>query len=263
MKHNWTVTIILVAVFLIAQVIGLFITNHYISSPDLPLNIERPALEEQTSFIPLFILILIATGIAFLLAKFRLDWLWKVWFFLSVVFTITISLFAFLPQIFAFAASLFFAFFKVVKRNIVIHNIGELFIYGGLAAIFVPILNMFSISVLLIIISVYDYIAVRKTKHMVQLAKFQSKLKIFAGFLIPYKKNVAILGGGDIGFPLLFAGVAMKSFGFSVLIISGFAALSLLFLLWMSEKKKFYPAMPFITAGCFLGYAVLNLISKV
>ena len=96
---------------------------------------------------------------------------------------------------------------------------------------------------------------------MIELANFQAKLKIFAGVLIPYRKGMAILGGGDIGFPLLFAGVVMKSFGFKALIISGFATLSLLFLFWMSEKKKFYPAMPFITAGCFLGYAVLQLLN--
>lgn len=260
MKHTWSVTITLVVIFLLAQVIGLFVTQHYLLEPKLPLNIERPEFDEQTSFIPLFILILVATGIAFLLAKFNFEWLWKAWFFVSIVFCVTVALAAFMPQFFAFIFSLFFAFFKVVKRNLVIHNIGELVIYGGLAAIFVPILNVFSISVLLLIISLYDYIAVRKTGHMVKLAKFQTKLKLFAGVLIPYKEGAAILGGGDIGFPLLFAGVVMKSFGFKALIISFFATLSLLFLFWMSEKKKFYPAMPFLSAGCFLGYAVLRLI---
>lgn len=260
MKHTWSVTVVLVVIFLLAQVIGLLITNHYLQVPELPLNIERPQFEEDTSFIPLFILILVATGIAFLLARFNIQWIWKIWFFLSIVFCITVALAAFIPQLFAFVFSLFFAFFKVVKRNIIIHNLGELIIYAGLAAIFVPILNLFSISVLLLIISLYDYIAVRKTKHMIKLAKFQAKLKLFAGVLVPYRKGVAILGGGDIGFPLLFAGVVMKSFGFKALIVSGFAALALIFLFWMSEKKKFYPAMPFITAGCFLGYAVLRLL---
>jgi len=162
-------------------------------------------------------------------------------------------------QLFAFIASIVFAFFKVIKKNIIIHNIGELFIYGGLAAIFVPIFNIKSISIFLVIISVYDYIAVRKTGHMIKLVKFQTKLRLFAGVLIPYGKGVAILGGGDIGLPLLFAGVVMKSYGFNALIISFFAALSLLYLFWVADKKKFYPAMPFITAGCFLGYAVLKL----
>jgi len=68
MKHTWVVTIILLTIFFLAQVIGLFITQHYIETPELPLNIERPELEEGTSFVPLFILILVATGIAFLLA---------------------------------------------------------------------------------------------------------------------------------------------------------------------------------------------------
>lgn len=260
MKHTWSVTLVLVMIFLAAQSIGLLITKHYIVQPELPLNIERPQFEEQTSFIPLFILIVIATGLAFLLAKFNVKWLWKAWFFLSIVFCLTIAFSSFMSQLFAVIFSLFFAVFKVFKRNLIIHNIGELFIYGGLAAIFVPILNLFSISVLLLIISLYDYIAVRKTKHMVKLAKFQARLKLFAGVLVPYKKGVAILGGGDIGFPLLFAGVVMKTSGFGAFIISIFAALALLFLFLRSEKKKFYPAMPFLTAGCFLGYAVLKLL---
>ena len=48
--------------------------------------------------------------------------------------------------------------------------------------------------------------------------------------MIPYdKKKVAILGGGDVGFPLLFAGVVMKEFGFfKSLIVPVFVAISLM-----------------------------------
>lgn len=92
---------------------------------------------------------------------------------------------------------------------------------------------------MLLIISLYDYIAVRKTGHMIKLAKFQAKLKIFAGLLIPYGKNKeAILGGGDIGFPLIFAGVAMKTLGPKALIIPLFAAAALTFLFVKAEKKN-------------------------
>jgi hypothetical protein len=80
----------------------------------------------------------------------------------------------------------------------------------------------------------------------------------------------AILGGGDIAFPLLFAGSVMEE-----LIISGFtremayfrtllvplfagAALYLLFV--KSEKGKFYPAMPFITVGCLIGYGLVLIM---
>ena len=69
-----------------------------------------------------------------------------------------------------------------------------------------------------------------------------------------------MLGGGDIGFPLIFAGVILKEFGLKYsLIIPFFAMLGLAFLLWWGDEKKFYPAMPFITVGCFLGLAVVEL----
>jgi hypothetical protein len=118
---------------------------------------------------------------------------------------------------------------------------------------------------------------------MVTLAKSQMKAKVFAGLLIPYKlpkkgkkitkkvkkasKKVkvkiktAILGGGDIGFPLIFAGVILKELGlWQSLIIPFFAALGLGLLLWKGNEDKFYPAMPFIGAGCFLGLGIVLLI---
>ena len=112
---------------------------------------------------------------------------------------------------------------------------------------------------------------------MQKMAKYQiNKLKIFAGLFVPYaskqvkakiknmkksdlkkKKiriNLAILGGGDIVFPIITAGVALKSGGIipALLVILG-AVLGLGILFIMAEKKKFYPAMPFITSGIFLG----------
>jgi presenilin-like A22 family membrane protease len=82
-----------------------------------------------------------------------------------------------------------------------------------------------------------------------------------------FKVNVAILGGGDIVFPIITAGVMLKTFGFnavhlfgtifllplSSLFVTFGATLGLAYLLLFSEKKKFYPAMPFITAGILLG----------
>ena len=65
----------------------------------------------------------------------------------------------------------------------------------------------------------------------------------------------------NIGFPLIFAGVILKEWGFwQSLIIPFFAALGLGLLFWKSKKKKFYPAMPFISAGCFIGLGIVWLI---
>ena len=113
------------------------------------------------------------------------------------------------------------------------------------------------------------------------MAKYQiNQLKIFSGFFIPYaskkvkqqianwkktlsksklakkkvKISVAILGGGDVVFPIITAGVMLKTLGiYSALLVVLGATLGLGYLFFVSEKKKFYPAMPFITAGILAG----------
>ncbi len=264
MKHTWQITLILLLFFLIAQFIGLAVTAEYIIDDDLPLGIERPEIEESTSFIPVFVFILVATVLVLVLLKFKLFRLWKFWFLLSVFFCLTVSFNAFIAQMYAIGLAIVLAIWKVLKPNMYVHNFTELFVYGALAAIFAPMFNVFSIVLLLILISVYDYIAVFKTKHMVTMAKSQEKANVFAGLYIPYGKNVAILGGGDIGFPLLFGGVVMHQFSLGLLswqlyLIPLGAALGLMTLFLIGDKKKFYPAMPFVTIGCFVGLALVYL----
>lgn len=299
MKHNLFAISVLVAIFLLAQVVGLAVTAHYLEKPSLPMKIERPVVPEKQqsyTFIPIFIFIIIATLLGLLLIKFSMMRLWKFWFLLSVWLCLAISFNAFIPEKIAIGIAAILAILKVFKPSVIIHNFTEVFIYGALAAIFVPILNVIAVIVLLALISIYDYIAVRRTKHMVKLAKFQGKSKMFAGLLLPYKRKesiekpegqitigkkiktaekeaapqkektgVAILGGGDIGFPLLFAGAVMKQFSlgfpdYRIFIVPLFAAISLVLLFLFASNKKFYPAMPYISAGCLAGYGIVRLL---
>jgi len=75
------------------------------------------------------------------------------------------------------------------------------------------------------------------------------------------RMNVAILGGGDVIFPIIAAGVMLKTLGlFSAIFVIIGAAIGLSYLLFFSEKKKFYPAMPFISAGIFAGIGLSYLV---
>jgi len=279
MKHTWSVTLLLVVLFLAAQYLGLLVYSHY-ATADLPFGIERPELEPSTSFLPLFSFILLATLLALLFARFNMIWLWKAWFFLSVLLALTVAFAAFLPAAIALPLGVLLAAYKVYRPNLYIHNLTELFIYGGIAAIFTPVFSVFSASLLLLLISVYDGYAVWKSKHMIALAKFQTEQKVFAGLFIPYgrpraqaqparkemraghpQQRTAILGGGDIAFPLIFAGAVMKSASFWLTLIIPLAVTAALLLLFLrSEKGKFYPAMPFLSAGCFVGYGIMLLL---
>jgi hypothetical protein len=129
---------------------------------------------------------------------------------------------------------------------------------------------------------------------MQKLAKYQmNTLGVFSGFFLPYadkktkakikllkqkylnrpdlleknvkkyklKINLAILGGGDVIFPIITAGIFLKAYGIlPALIITLFATLSLTYLLLTAEKKKFYPAMPFLTIGIYLGMILTWII---
>lgn len=270
MKHNLKILSFLLLLFLGAHLIGLSVVQHY-TAKSLPFEIQNMQVEEKnTSYIPIFLAILISSAIALIMIKFRTIRLWKFWFFLSIVFSLTISLGAFLWQYAALTIALILALWRVFKPNFIIHNLSELFLYGGLAALFVPIFNILSISILLILISGYDMFSVWQSKHMIKLAKFQGKSKMFAGIMIPYKEDngkktekvrEAILGGGDIGFTLLFSGVILLNYGMLAAVLSSvITTLALLGLFIFGEKKKFYPAMPFLSAGCFLSLLIIYLI---
>ncbi len=291
MKHSIAVTLILIVIFFSAQIIGLGVISKYIDhgktaeaqkivAKPLPFG-ERPEMGEEVGWVYIISAIILATAIFLLLMKFKAMNVWRVWFFLAVFLALWFAFAPFIGNFLAFILSLIFSFWKVFKPNIYIHNFTELFVYGGLAAIFVPSewFTLTTAFLLLFAISIYDAYAVWKSKHMVKMAKFQTKSKMFAGLAIPYKipkfkkpKRIkirtAVLGGGDIGFPLMFAGVVMKNLlltnpttaFFKVLIIPVFTTIALAILLWKAEQDKFYPAMPFLTTGCVAGYLAIQLI---
>ncbi len=286
MKHSWVVTYFLLVLFFVAQVIGLQITQSYIdfqasqiegklvwkALPSIGgIKLERPDVEPQVSILYILVAVVIGTLLILLIIRFGKVLLWKLWFYFAVVLCLQIALAAFIPALFSLILAIVLGVFKVFRPNLYIHNATELFLYGGLAAIFVPILNVLYAFILLVVLSCYDMYAVWKSKHMIKLAKFQTKSGIFAGLLLPYavpavrgpKKSVrtAVLGGGDIGFPLIFSGTVLAASGFvPALIVSVGSTAALFVLLLLSQKDKFYPAMPFLTLGCALGYLATFLL---
>ena len=292
MKHAVKITLFLVALFLATQFIGLIITSRYVDVTQtvetgeltwkaLPgiggVDISRPDIDPAKSFLYILGAIVIGTIIILILVKWKKISLWKLWFFVAVALCLHVAFSAFISANISIFLAIILALVKVYRPNIFVHNFTELFIYSGLAVIFVPVMNLFAAFALMILLSLYDMYAVWKSKHMIHMAKFQTKSGVFAGLLMPYKLKLpkkpkvkgklvkvktAILGGGDLGFPLIFAGVVFKSVGlYKAMIIPVFAAIALLMLLLLGKKNRFYPAMPFISAGCFVGYLIILLSS--
>ena len=307
MKHSVKITIILLIMFFIAQLFGLFVANAYLPITNQQLNITTGEyenisvynipygfnppddLEPRTTVISIIVALAVAVLLMLLLMKIQAATFLRIWFFIVVTIGIALALNAPIKYLFANSSllaiiiALPLAFLKIFQRNMIIHNLTELLIYPGIASVFIPLLNIPSVLVLLVLISIYDIYAVWHAGFMQKMAKYQiEKLRIFSGFFIPYirkqdrvammksqkagkdKKvpvSVAILGGGDVIFPIILAGVVLRIWGiWPALLISIGATIALATLFYFSEKGKFYPAMPFISAGCLIGLGVAYLI---
>ncbi|MAG24789.1 hypothetical protein CMI47_04345 [Candidatus Pacearchaeota archaeon] len=313
MKHNIKIIAILLTMFLVSQLIGIFIIGIYspqvsqviddegnllnVTSYNLPYGMEPPeGVSPAGTLISIAIAIAIAVVVILLLMKFKVELFLRLWFFAVVTLALAISLNAIffkfqLPSaaIIAIAIALPLAFIKIFKRNIIVHNITELAIYPGIAAIFVPLLNIWTVVLLLILISIYDMYAVWKAGFMQKMAQYHiEKLRLFPGFFLPtlgkkqkammkdaktspskakklkdkkIKVNVAILGGGDVVFPMILAGVVLNTLGLlpALIIVAG-ATAALATLFYYSKKGKSYPAMPFITIGSLIALGIAFLI---
>ncbi|MFH0711971.1 MAG: presenilin family intramembrane aspartyl protease [archaeon] len=323
MKHKLSITILLLSIFLATQFIGLFVINAYtpitIMNPqtgeithskinDLPFGLQTPD-DEQPTFYNLILAFLFAIALIFILMKYKWKTIIRLWFFVVTILALSISLNAFLKMshyqlltthysLIALAIAIPLASLKIFKPNVYSHNLTELLIYPGIAAVFVPILvrpaattflgKIWPIATLLILISLYDAWAVWKSGIMQKMASFQmNELKIFGGLMIPslskkvqteikkikqkykgkkipakikkkkFKVNLAILGGGDIIFPIITAGVFLRTFGLiPALFVTAGAFIALTYLFAITKKDKAYPAMPYITVGIFIAIAL-------
>jgi presenilin-like A22 family membrane protease len=306
MKHTLPVTIAFLALFIIAQLMGLYMINLSIQevtkTPEGEITItysdttigERPQTTGIETLAFIIIGVTIGTIILLFFVKYQKVKWWKTWFFLASWLTMSIAIGTVLPPsmaITAWAVSLGLALWKIYKPNIALHNLTEILMYSGIAILLVPILSVPSAIALLIIIAIYDVYAVWKSRHMVKMAEFTTKTNLFPGLRLSYKdkkrsqtdtpkehpakastktSKTGVLGGGDIVFPLLFAGTVMASliqkglprmaalYQSTIIVATTAAALFLLF--YFAKKNKFYPAMPFVAAGCIAGYLLILLI---
>jgi presenilin-like A22 family membrane protease len=312
MKHNLTTTLILIGMFIATQLLGLLIIHNYLPHtsvitnsttnlpenitiiPTIPYGMQPPEVQPKITIFSFITSFVFAMLLIFLLMKIRKPIFLRLWFFIVIVLTLAISINSFIMNIsyakyIALAIAGLFAYFKVFKRNILIHNITELFVYPGIAVVFVYLFDIYITILLLLVISIYDIYAVWYAGFMQKMAKYQmNEVKVFGGFFIPYiqpkdrgrvkelklmekqgkkiknnkiKVELGILGGGDVVFPLILAGVILKMMGIiPALIIVAFSTASLLTLFFIARKGKFYPAMPFLTIGCLLGLLLVQIL---
>ena len=191
----------------------------------------------------------------------------------NVVLTVMIA-----DPLIAFGASIIPVILRFTAPIIWVHNIAILLSLAGIGGIFG--MNFESRDAIFVIgvLAIYDVIAVYFTKHMVTMAKKMSQTGAMFAIIIPKElknynkkttevragaKGFMMLGGGDLGIPLILAASVATTNPNHAMLVAEFSALGLIAVhaLYIAQKKKKpIPALPPIAAGALVGYMIGFLV---
>ncbi len=257
---NWLdkkVFLLLGIVFVIGEGLGLLVANNLIAlgikSEPLTGNMNNP-LEA----IYLIVIILLMTSLILVLLKYKKQrkflWLFE---FLAVFATGTIVLGSFLPydDLLVLAIMIIILAVRYTHReNIFIRDFVGIIAIAGAGAVIGISFGLIPVILFVILLSIYDFIAVFKTKHMVELGKKVTKQNLAFTIAMPTKKHTFELGNGDLVIPLIVAssvfanGFFVNNFLVAILCLIGSFIGLVLSIYIVSTKKIALPALPPQTA---------------
>ena len=245
------------------------------------LKIQKIALP-QISFWRFIISFLLATLFILLLIRFLKfkkgkGLIFKILFTLAVFWGGLLLLEAFLLEPIPLILISFLIFWWWKSPSILNQDILMILGLAGVGSTLGLALQPLMVVALLIIFSIYDFVAVYKTKHMIKMAKEMIESKAILALVVPpnlfgFQESLGeirpggkflILGGGDIVFPLLFAASLVPQGILNSLIIAIFALIGLFvgFYFFTTQKiRQPIPALPPIALFSIIGFLITRLI---
>lgn len=170
----------------------------------------------------------------------------------------------------------------LLRPTVWLHTLVMLFTMAGAAAVFGSLFSPWTFVVVMLIISVYDVLAVR-FGYMVWMAQRLSESTSLPAFVIPRtasgwrnslstftfqdqaekepaERQFSVLGGGDIAFPLVLVVSVLFNLGpMKSLVVAAFTFIGLAAAFWIQArflKGKPMPALPPISAAAILGFLI-------
>ncbi len=161
-----------------------------------------------------------------------------------------------------------------------------IFTLASAGSVFGFLFSPWTIMILLLVISVYDILAVR-FGYMMWLSRKLSESDTLPAFVIPNKisdwnlnlrkagfgklfadesaeRQFSILGGGDIGFPLFLAASVFFNYGLiDSIVVAAFSLLGLIGAYWIQAiflKGKPMPALPPISFSSLIGLLIVYFL---
>ena len=283
---NWKIFII--EAFLFCLTLGLGIATAFrMNNPPPNFGGGQKVNIPQISFFQFILNFLLATLFILLISRFvkfekGKGTIFKILFIFAVSLGGLLFLETWLPEplplIFIFVS----IFWWLKKPSVLIQDLLIILGIAGTGSILGLSLNPLMVIALLIIFSIYDFIAVYKTKHMIKMAKEMIESRAILALVIPpnifgFRDSLEkigyppervggkflILGGGDVVFPLLFSVSLIPSGIFNSLIVAIFSLIGLFAGFWffISQKtRQPIPALPPIALFSIIGFFITLII---
>jgi presenilin-like A22 family membrane protease len=251
-------------IFLSTQIIGLYTGAAYLDF--FRVNQEERAFEDPgnvgNSFY-LFGYVLAGTVFLLLLIRFfKRDIIFKILEAIVIFTSSTVVFSVFLPFELMLFFSLALAILKFLKPTLILQNIASVVAVSGAGALLGSSLGVIPILTFMALLSVYDFISVFYTKHMVTLAKAVVSKKLSFTVAMPTKVHTFQLGTGDLFIPLMLSVSTLGSFGLAHALFVSLGALIGFYALFIYASKtpgRALPALPPICASCAI-FLSLSLI---
>ncbi|MFH2106115.1 MAG: presenilin family intramembrane aspartyl protease [Candidatus Micrarchaeota archaeon] len=269
----------LLVVFIAAQLLGFFTGFVLVKDSNDNPYAQSFFVDQDTSDVstPFYFFIYIIFSSFLLLMLVRLfpnkGLMFKLLEFLIIASASSIVFYSFLRFAFSYeesmlggiALGLVLAFMKF--NSLPVKNLVAIISTAGVGVVFGLSFQIIPIFIFIVLLAIYDYIAVFKTKHMVELAEFVMKQDLAFTITVRQKPKAEgererlDLGTGDLIVPIA---TEMSAFAFnpiSALFVFAGATISLYAFIYIASRKKMIlPALPPIVFGMAIFFAIGKLI---
>ncbi len=274
------ISLTFVAVFLIIQLLGMYVGLMYFQA--VQAGVLEPAManpDNPANSLMLFLYILVGTGAVILILRFRRSLLGLLEVF--ILFTASWITLDFLAPVSigyvdaGLILAIILTAWRILRPDTLNYMLALIFSLSGVGALLGASLGVSPAMIFILLVSIYDFVSVFLTKHMVYMAKsLVAKPTIFTlsvpsgaslrqpprGRRSVRKVRVFNLGSGDIALPLVFVVSLLTNFGpkYALFSLAGVTVVLLWLLNWRvkatMDKPSALPAMPFLTVGLVVGF---------
>jgi presenilin-like A22 family membrane protease len=302
----WSVIIFILAqafTFLVVSHTDVFLEKHNLSLPPPPAETvsiwpgpttspsgevtQTPAESSLGPILIYFFAVVVVMGIVlFAIPISALKTLFKVMFTFLYTWSIFVIAVIWLPAVVSIAIAAVIGISWFFFPRVWLQSVVMLLAMVALGEVFGRLISPWTAMILLGVLAIYDYLAVR-FGFMMWMANKLSSSSSLPAFIIPYRpsnwaanlkkadipnlseqkqeeRNYSILGGGDIGFPVLLAASVYSSRDVRAgLVVAAFSLVGLLGAYWIQAKfakGKAVPALPPIAVMSLIGLALVSFV---